>query len=80
LARRSAPELIQGGNMMKQKIDIFTIIPLSEVMWIKPNIGDILVLKIIWGSRDYWRFVSNGESGMHSHSRAWEREIVYRIK
>jgi hypothetical protein len=45
-------------------------------MWIKLNIGDILVLKIIWGSRDCWRFVSNGESGMHSHVGAWERDKV----
>jgi len=25
------------------------------------------------GGMGYWRRVGNGESGMHSHARAWER-------
>jgi len=43
-------------------------------MLIRQNIGVIPAQEIIRAWTGCWRFVSNGEAGMHSHAGAWERE------
>ena len=68
------PEWIQNNEMMRQKIDYIHNNPVKRGYVDEPFIGAIPVREIIWGKLVCWRFVRNGEFGMHSHAGAWERE------
>ncbi len=67
------PELIQNDDVMRQKIDISTIILSSGVMWIRLSIGAIPVHVTMPVKRVCWRYTGNGEVRMRSHAGAWER-------